>query len=411
MDRKIQENIALFRFRVISSLLNPDQYSSSISSQIVELSNHSFLDHKGESVKVSASTIERWFYTYKKMGFDGLKPRTRSDLGFYRKVDDDIFERIKYYHETYPRIPSTLIYEKLISDGIIHRKAVSLSTVTRVVNNIKISKKTKVSKEMRRYEREHINEVWCGDTSYGPYATIDGKKVRTYIIAFIDDASRMITSCDLVLNDNFANMMGVLKKGIVKYGKPKVLNFDNGSSFKNKQMELLSARIGTSVNYCAPYTPQSKAKIERWFRTLKDGWMCNFNRDSREDFLTLRESLLEFVDEYNNKLHKSLGTTPNDRFYKESNLIVRLSDELIDNAFLLEIQRKVSIDNVLVIEGKEYEVDYRYAKKRITLRYSKDLKDVYVVDEVTGSLEKIKLLNKIDNSDMRRNKIKFSEEL
>lgn len=35
---------------------------------------------------------------------------------------------------------------------------------------------------MRRYERAHINEVWCGDSSVGPYIKIDGTKKRTYII-------------------------------------------------------------------------------------------------------------------------------------------------------------------------------------------------------------------------------------
>lgn len=410
MEAKQKENIALFRFRVISSLLNPDSNVGSLSSKIDELSTHTFIDHKGESVKVASGTIERWYYNYKKNGFDALKPKSRCDIGFYRKVDDELFSRIKYYHDNYPRIPSTLIHEKLKEEGIITGKALSLSTVTRVVNSLNASKRFDVGKEMRRYEREHINEVWCGDTSYGPYISINGKRVRTYIMAFIDDASRMITSVDLVLNDNFSNMMGTLKKAVVKYGKPKVLNFDNGSSYKNKQMELLAARIGVTVNYCAPYSPQGKAKIERWFRTLKDNWMSNYNKSSKEDFEQIKESLFKFVDEYNNKVHKSLGTSPNDRFFKESKLIIRLNDNLLSNAFLLEIERTVSIDNVIVIDNKEYEVHYKYAKKRIKLRYSKDFSEVYIVNDETGELEKIKLLSKVNNSNFKRKKIRFSEE-
>lgn len=69
--------------------------------------------------------------------------------------------------------------------------------------------------------------------------------------------------------------MSVMKSAVSKYGRPKVLNFDNGKSYKNKQMELLVARIGTTLSYCQPYTPTSKAKIERWFRTLKtSGWLA-----------------------------------------------------------------------------------------------------------------------------------------
>lgn len=65
---------------------------------------------------------------------------------------------------------------------------------------------------MRRYERPHINEVWCGDSSVGPYLrTDDGKKHRVYVIALIDDASRFITGADVFFNDNFVNLMSVMK--------------------------------------------------------------------------------------------------------------------------------------------------------------------------------------------------------
>ena len=131
---------------------------------------------------------------------------------------------------------------------------------------------------MRRYERPHINEVWCGDSSVGPKLTdTDGKKHRIYVIALIDDASRFITGVDVFFNDNFVNLMSVMKSAISKYGRPKVFNFDNGKAYRNRQMELLAARIGSTLSYCQPYTPTGKAKIERWFRTLKDQWMASLD--------------------------------------------------------------------------------------------------------------------------------------
>ncbi len=81
--------------------------------------------------------------------------------------------------------------------------------------------------DMRRYERPHINEVWCGDSSSGPYLkTPDGKRRRVYVIALIDDASRMVVGINVFFNDTFVNLMSVLKSAISKYGVPKVLNFD-----------------------------------------------------------------------------------------------------------------------------------------------------------------------------------------
>ena len=262
---------------------------------------------------------------------------------------------------------------------------------------------------MRRYERPHINEVWCGDSSAGPcLKTGDGKKHRVYVIALIDDASRFILAADAFFNDTFVNLMSVMKSAVSKYGKPKVFNFDNGAAYKNRQMELLAARIGSVISYCRPYTPTQKAKIERWFRTLKNQWMASLDMRDFHTLEELRGSLMTFVRSYNQRPHSSLkGVSPQERFFQEPELISRLPDEQIDSSFLLEIERRVSADSVIVIDQVEYEVDYRFAKQRITLRYTPDMKDIFIV-EADGSLTPICLLNKHDNASVKRDKVRLA---
>lgn len=262
---------------------------------------------------------------------------------------------------------------------------------------------------MRRYERPHINEVWCGDSSAGPWLkTADGRKHRVYVIALIDDASRFILGADVFFHDTFVNLMSVMKSAVSKYGKPKVFNFDNGPAYKNRQMELLAARIGSVIRYCRPYTPTQKAKIERWFRTLKDQWMASLDMRDFHTLEELRGSLLAYVRSYNQRPHSSLkGISPQERFFQEPEWISRLPDEQIESSFLLEIERRVSADSVIVIDQTEYEVDYRFAKQRITLRYTPDMKDIFVV-EADGSLTPIRLLNKQDNSFVKRDKVRLT---
>ena len=143
---------------------------------------------------------------------------------------------------------ASAIYRQLHDNGSIKLGEVSASTVNRYVNLITLQAKTTTNQDMRRYERPHINEVWCGDSSVGPYLkTPDGKKHRVYVIALIDDASRFILGADVFFNDNFVNLMSVMKSAVSKYGKPMIFNFDNGSAYKNKQMELLVARIGSVI--------------------------------------------------------------------------------------------------------------------------------------------------------------------
>ena len=217
---------------------------------------------------ISAATIERWYYAYMDSGFDALLPKRRTDTGKSRKLDSDITEQINFLKTEYPRIPATLIHQKLIENGTIKKGTVSLSTINRYVNRLNEEKGLFPQKDMRRYEREHINEVWCGDSSVGPYITINGQKKRTYVIALIDDASRMIVGINIFFNDNFVNLMSVMKTAVIRFGRPKKLNFDNGSTYKNKQIDLLAARIGSVINYNPPYTPVGKAKIESFLYTL-----------------------------------------------------------------------------------------------------------------------------------------------
>lgn len=173
------------------------------------------------------------------------------------------------------------------------------------------------------------------------------------------------------------------------------------------QMELLAARIGTTLSYCQPYTPTSKAKIERWFRTLKDQWMAALDM---RDFHSLDElwgSLYAYVQSCNQSPHSSLrGMSPQDRFFSEPEHIRRLTQDDIDKDFLLEIERRVSTDSVIVIDQIEYEVDCRFARQRIRLRYSPDMKDIFIV-EPDGALIPIRLLNKTENASVKREKVRL----
>lgn len=143
---------------------------------------------------------------------------------------------------------------------------------------------------------------------------------------------------------------------------------------------------------------------------MRDHWVSTLNTSNFNSLDELRENLFSYVNNYNNTIHSSLnGLSPKDRYFSEPNLFKRLSDKQIEESFLLEIDRKVSADCVLTIDNIEYEVNYKYAKQRIKLRYSPDLKSIYVV-EANGILTPIKLLNKIENSKIKREKLYLSEE-
>ena len=337
-------------------------------------------------------------------------PHSRKDEGDSRVLDDDIKSQARFLLAEHPKITAAEILRTLMRNGTIYPGQVSASTMERFVRSLRKENGMAATKDMRRYERPHINEVWYGDTCFGPFLKTPGGKKRLYIIALIDDASRFIVAADVFFNDSFVNLMEVIRSAVTKYGRPGLFSFDNGPSFRNRQMELLAARIGSSVHYCEPFTPTSKSKIERWFSTVRMKFLASVDMRDFQDIDSFRNAFAAFVTGYNQTPHSSLnGCSPQDRFFQEPQLIRRISEETIRHSFLLEEERRVSQDSVLVIDRQEYEIHYRYAKQRIRFRYSPDMASVFVVEQ-DGSLTPVSLrpLNKQENASVRRERVRLS---
>ena len=410
MDDNKKQAVALMRYSAISPAITGalDNYGS-LNACFREISARGIKAPDGSIRHYAVTTMEKWYAAYKKHGFDALVPTSRSDCGTSRKIDDALEEEIRYLKHTYPRLSAAAIYRQLQDKGSIRKGELSEATILRFINQMSLREQLTNNQDLRRYERPHINEVWCGDSSVGPYLkTSDGKKHKVYVMALIDDASRFIVGVDVFFNDTFLNLMSVIRSAVAKFGVPKIFNFDNGSAYRNKQMELLAARIGSAINYCRPYSPVQKAKIERWFRTLKDQWMAALDMRDFGSLDELRGSLQTYVHMYNQSPHASLsGSSPQERFFSEPELIRRIPEEQIEKSFLLEIERRVSADSVIVIDHVEYEVDYRFARQRITLRYSPDMSEIYVV-EAGHTLTPVRLLNKQENASVRRDKVRLT---
>lgn len=411
MEQEYRHAIALMRYSAIAPLIPglPEGYKN-LSDYLEQASRKGVMHPDGEVKNYAPKTLYKWYFNYREGGFDALMPSGRNDCGKPRKLDGGLKERIAYLKGHYPRMSAAAIFRQLKDEGCIKHGEVSESTVNRYVNSLALEAGAAPIQDMRRYERPHINEVWCGDSSVGPYLkTPDGRKRRVYIIALIDDASRLVTGAGVFFEDTFANLMSVMKGAVAKYGVPRVFNFDNGSAYKNKQMELLAARIGSTINYCKPYTPTAKAKVERWFRTMKDQWMASLDMRDFPSLDALSGSLSSYVRSYNLSAHSSLkGKSPQERFFCEPEKVRRLPEERIKTDFLLELERRVSADSVVSIGNVEYEVDMCFARQRVRLRCSPDMEEVYVA-QPDGTLLPVRLLNKQENASVKREKLLLSE--
>ncbi len=396
-----EKDYALLKYSIIGPLITTPEAYSSDHDFFRLAAEKSYVSPSGETIKVSASTIQRWYYTYKKEGFEGLIIKRRIDYGVPRKISIEVFHEVEEIIKQYPRMKAKDIYLQISS-----KIKCSYDTINRIYKNIKEKDNKNIpNKQMLRYELAHANDVWCADSSAGPYLYSKDGKQRLWIIAFIDDASRLITGCKIFDSDNTVNLMSTLKSAISLNGKPKVLNMDNGKNYRSRQMAIIAAKLGVSLHYDPVKTPQSKAKIERFFRTLKEHWLASINYHDFKSIDDYQISLNNYVSLYNNTIHTSLnGKTPIERRDIDASLIKYIDKDKLDKDFLFEIERKVSFDSIVLIDTREYQVPPKFARKRVKIKYSFDFKTVLIVDENENAYE-IRLNNKVDNSITRRTRL------
>jgi len=411
MNEKEMQELALFRFSLIAPLVNQTYTTSSKMEYFRNVASKTHDLPNGKSVKFSPNAIKKWYQNYLKNGFDGLISKPRSDAGVPRVLTNDVIAKIHELKANFPYITGKLVYQKLLEDGYIKASKVSLASVLRYIRDNNLKRNQLAPVERKAFEMEFANDCWQSDSSHGPVIKFNGQKYKTYLISIIDDASRLLTHAEFFFNDNAVNMQIVLKKAIAKYGLPKRLYVDNGSSYKNDQLSLICASLGIVLIHTPPYSPQNKGKIERSFRTIKDNWMngCDWNTfDSLESLNSEFNKYL--LDKYLNNTHSALGITPRERYLKDHQKIKFVTPEKLENDFLHRITRKVNNDATIFLNSKQFEVPQKYIGQRINIRYlPTDLSKAYIFNSQNVISDTIFQVKKVDNSKIKRNSIDYTK--
>ena len=71
--------------------------------------------------------------------------------------------------------------------------------------------------ELRRFAYTYAGELWQADALHGPRVG-DGKGRKTYLIAILDDATRVLPYSIFTFADTAAQFLRVLREGILRGG-------------------------------------------------------------------------------------------------------------------------------------------------------------------------------------------------
>ena len=144
--------------------------------------------------------------------------------------------------------------------------------------------------------------AWIASYRKGGYRIEALCAKKAYLMAIIDDHSRLIIFARFYLSEDFATLKEALREAVSRRGIPQKFYVDNGACYRSEDLERILACLGTALSHSRPYEPQGRGKVERWFKNIRDSFLPILSRKlmTLDD---LNERLDEFVSGYNNAEH------------------------------------------------------------------------------------------------------------
>ncbi len=289
----------------------------------------------------------------------------------------DVLDAAIALKEELPTRSVRAILEILEQEELIAPGAVTRATLDRLLRRAGVMTRRPrppVARGARRFQKAHRNQLWQADLKYGPYLPDpdDARKMRrTYLLAFIDDATRLVPYAAFFFAQREFQLEVAFKWAVLRYGLPDKLYVDNGKIFISEHFQLACARLNVRHARTAPYRPEAKGKIER-FMGSTDRFLAELALSPAHTLEELNDTFAVWLDAgYNQASHDALdGRTPHDAFTADPQPLRPVDQQALHDAFLREETRKVDHTGCVKFRGTLCDIGARYAGKRITLRYA-----------------------------------------
>ncbi|HLB58296.1 MAG TPA: helix-turn-helix domain-containing protein, partial [Gammaproteobacteria bacterium] len=214
---------ALSRLAVIGPLASRDRLNKGeLKTLIHDIASKTHHLAGSKRVHVNEATIERWYYAWKEGGVDALEPKLRRDRG-NSKLSAEIQAAILAAKKEDPSRSIRRIVQKLVSNKMVGHGELSKSGVYRFLLSNDLNSRTSIDAETierRRFVAEKCGQIWQADVLHGPRILIEGKYLKTYLVSFMDDASRLMTHSEFRFGETEWDIQIVLKQALLKRGMP-----------------------------------------------------------------------------------------------------------------------------------------------------------------------------------------------
>jgi putative transposase len=361
--------VALFRYSLIREAADPVLSARQRGRLVRDLAAREHAGPFGEPVMVSRASLDRWIRAWRSGGFDALAPPSR---------------------QVTPRTPAEVLeLAAALKRENPSRTAAQVARVLRASTGWSPAERTLQRHFARlelgtrpdgspppvfgRFEAARCNEMWTGDALHGP--VIGGRK--TYLFAFIDDHSRLITGHRFGHAEDTVRLAAALRPALASRGVPERIYVDNGSAFVDAWLLRACAVLGIKLTHSQPGRPQGRGKIERLFRTVREQFLVEITGDpgqagrrqvtSLAELNRLFDAWAETV--YHRREHSETGQAPLQRWaegWAAAPPPVPAPGQLHE-AFLWSERRTVRKTATVALHGNTYQVDPCLVGRKVEL--------------------------------------------
>jgi putative transposase len=368
-DRR--RDVGLFRYSLIREPAEPGLAARERGVLVRDLAAREHTGPGGDRALVSRSSLDRWIRAYKAGGFEALLPKARQGEPRTPKALLDLAEALK---REAPKRTAAGVAEIMRRTG---GQAPSVRTLQRHfaragLNRMRDGHPPRV---YGRFEASEPGDLWTGDALHG--LQVGGRK--TYLFAFIDDHSRLLTGYRWGCFEDTLRLEAALRSGLASRGVPRAIYVDNGSSFCSAQLLRACATLRIRLVHSRPGEPAGRGKIERVFRTIRDQFLVELTHRGCADLRDLNELFSSWVESvYHARVHTETGQSPAERFLAQGPPPLPTPGELHE-AFLWSLSRRVTKTATVSLYANAYEVDPALVGTQVELVFDPfDLSDIEV---------------------------------
>lgn len=165
---------------------------------------------------------------------------------------------------------------------------------------------------LRNLPIKRPNQVWALDITYVPM-----RRGFMYLLAIMDVYSRLIVGWSLSNTMEAKWVVDTLKTSISRYGKPEIINSDQGSQFTSDEyVDYVKSLETVKISMDSKGRAIDNVFIERFFRTIKYEKIYLYHPETGNE---LHEVCSQFINYYNQRRdHSSIGDVPPIKAYRRA---------------------------------------------------------------------------------------------